>query len=156
MRGQIGKIDFSIELRVTQQNWRIRRKNIQQLQKYLFFYFWRQELCQQCKGSWLTYYRFALFTIVSFNIVRAKKSWKTSVLENSLHRTSFDNIMGALMVEREGQRKLCFSFQNPIFKFYFYSRPMKEFNLNVKAKIVFEEIYLHFQWNTHLQSKNTS
>ena len=108
------------------------------------------------KGSWLTYYRFALFTIVSFNIVRAKKSWKTSVLENSLHRTSFDNIMGALMVEREGQRKLCFSFQNPIFKFYFYSRPMKEFNLNVKTKILFEEIYLHFQWNTHLQSKNTS
>ena len=51
MRGQIGKIDFSIELRVTQQNWRIRRKNIQQLQKYLFFYFWRQELCQQAKAA---------------------------------------------------------------------------------------------------------
>ena len=51
MRGQIGKIDFSIELRVTQQNWRIRRKNIQQLQKYLFSYFWQQELCQQAKAA---------------------------------------------------------------------------------------------------------
>ena len=153
MRGQIGKIDFSIELRVTQQNWRIRRKNIQQLQKYLFFYFWRQELCQQCKGSWLTYYRFGLFTIVSFNIVRPKKSWKTSVLENSLHRASFDNIMGALRVEREAKGNCVFLSKT---QFSNFTLGRWRNSTWMWTKILFEEIFLHFQWKMGLQSKNTS
>ena len=56
-----------------------------------------------------------------FNIVREKKlNWKASlsVLENFPPLSQVDDIMGGLMVEREGQRKLCFSFRNPIFKFY--------------------------------------